>query len=127
MYRWLRDSCKHLENIEWHIPRAEGLAVEIMGWRLQMQHGTQIKSQGGIGGILVPLTRWAARQNSAHFYGFGHFHQAQWFENVVVNGSLIGDSAYSKWHGMSYRDPEQVAFVIDEKRGLRHFERVSVT
>jgi hypothetical protein len=126
LYRWLRAECKHLENIEWHIPKAEGLALDIMGKRLQIQHGTQIKSQGGIGGILVPLTRWATRAASADYYGFGHFHQAECYGKIIVNGSLIGDSAYSKWLGLEYREPEQVAFVIDEKRGLRHFERVSV-
>lgn len=126
LYRWLRAECKGLDNIEWHIPKAEGLAVDVMGYRFQIQHGTQIKSQGGIGGILVPLTRWATRAASAHYYGFGHFHQAECYGKIIVNGSLIGDSAYSKWLGLEYREPEQVALVIDAKRGLRHFERVSV-
>jgi hypothetical protein len=127
LYRWLRSECKDLENVEWIIPRAEGCALDVMGTRVQIQHGTQIKSQGGVGGILVPLTRWALRAASADLYLFGHFHQASWFESVIVNGSLIGDSGYSKWHGMTFRPPEQVGFVIDERRAVRHFERISVT
>jgi hypothetical protein len=126
-FRWLRDRLAHLENVEWIIPRAEGCAVDVHEYRLQLQHGTQIKSQGGIGGILVPLTRWATRAASAHYYLFGHFHQAECYGKVVVNGSLIGDSAYSKWLGLEYREPEQVMFSVDARRGLRHFERVSVT
>jgi hypothetical protein len=57
----------------------------------------------------------------------GHFHQANAFDELVMNGSLIGESAYSKWLGVESRPPEQVAFVIDAARGLRRFERVSVT
>jgi hypothetical protein len=127
MYRWLRSECSHLENVEWIIPKAEGTALDVMGLRVQTQHGTQIKSQGGIGGILVPLMRWATRSASADLYLFGHFHQANWFECIATNGSLIGDSAYSKWHGMTFRPPEQIGFCIDAVRGVRHFERVSVT
>ena len=129
LYRFLRDSCKH-SNIEWHIPRAENLRLKIHGYTIQLQHGTQVRSQGGIGGILVPLTRFAARSDSAgaaDYYGFGHFHQAHWFDKIIVNGSLIGDSAYSRANGMSFRAPEQVNFQIDERRGLRRFEPVSVT
>jgi hypothetical protein len=45
----------------------------------------------------------------------------------VVNGSLIGESAYTGWIGVESRPPEQVAFVLDADRGVRRFERVSVT
>lgn len=134
LYRFLRKWSQDvgLSNIEWVIPKAENVAVDVMGWRLQVQHGTQIKSQGGIGGILVPLTRWATRSASANYYLFGHFHQAVCYDSIVVNGSLIGESAYSTANAMGgkagkERPPEQVNFVIDEKRGLRRFDPVSVT
>lgn len=126
LYRMLREGSKHLGNVEWLIPRAEGIALDVHGRKIQIQHGTHIKSQGGIGGILVPLTRWATRAASADLYCFGHFHQAQFFDQVIVNGSLIGDSAYSKWLGLTYREPEQVWWIQDEVRGVRRFERVSV-
>jgi hypothetical protein len=134
LYRILRDWSADvgLDNIEWIIPRAENLQIDVHGWRLQAQHGTQIKSQGGIGGILVPLTRWATRSASANYYLFGHFHTACQFESVIVNGSLIGDSSYSTANAMGGkagkpRPPEQVNFLIDERRGLRRFDPVSVT
>lgn len=131
LYRQLRQRTEDLglDNVEWFIPRAENLQIDVMGYRLQFQHGTQFRSQGGIGGILVPLTRAATRMQAsvfAHYYFFGHFHQACFFDIVLVNGSLIGDSAYSRAHGMSYREPEQVNVMIDAKRGLRRFDPVSV-
>lgn len=127
LYRWLRDKMKDVPNIEWLIPKAESVSLEVLGHKMRFQHGTHIKSQGGIGGILVPLTRWAIRQNTADLYCFGHFHQACTFGKVIVNGSLIGESAYSVELGFEARPPEQVNFVIDAKRGLRRFDQVSVT
>jgi predicted phosphodiesterase len=131
LFRYLQASTKHLENVEWHIPRADQILLDVMGWKVLTQHGTHIKSQGGVGGILVPLSRWAMRKASAQIYLFGHFHQACYFPagdaTIVVNGSLIGDSSYSSLLGLSYREPEQVGFLLDERRGLRSFEPVSVT
>lgn len=132
LYRRLRDRAhdKGLDNVKFYIPRAENLQIDVMGYRLQFQHGTQFRSAGGIGGILVPLTKACTRMQAsvfANYYFFGHFHTACMFEMVIVNGSLIGDSAYSRAHGMTYREPEQVNAVIDERRGLRRFDPVSVT
>jgi hypothetical protein len=132
LYRQLKQRCEDLglSNVEFRIPRAENLQIDVMGYRLQMQHGTQFRSQGGVGGVLVPLTRAAVRMQAsvfAHLYLFGHFHWACFFEPVIINGSLIGDSAYSRAHGMTYREPEQVNFLIDARRGLRSFNQVSVT
>jgi hypothetical protein len=114
-------------KIAWHIPRAERFIFDAFGRRISIQHGDMIRSMGGIGGVLVPLKRWSARDDMADLYMVGHFHQANAFDELVMNGSLIGESAYSKWLGVESRPPEQVAFVIDAARGLRRFERVSVT
>jgi len=114
-------------KIAWHVPAAERHIMDVHGYRLSSQHGTMIRSQGGIGGVLVPMTRWVTRANDADLYVFGHFHEADAYGKVVKNGALIGASGYTKWLGIEDRPPEQVAFVIDAHRGLRRFERVSVT
>lgn len=114
-------------QIAWHIPPAERHIIEVHGWRVSTQHGTMIRSQGGIGGTLVPMTRWVTRAADADLYLFGHFHEADAYGKVIKNGSLIGESAYTKWLGVESRPPEQVAFVLDVDRGVRRFERVSVT
>lgn len=126
-YAQLRTATRDLENVEWLIPKAESIKHTVFGYRMRYQHGTHIRSGGGIGGILVPLMRWATRVNDADYYVFGHFHQACAFAKIVVNGSLIGQSAYSAEMGFEFRPPEQVNFVIDEKHGLRRFDPVSVT
>lgn len=114
-------------KIAWHIPAAERFILEVHGFRVGMQHGTMIRSQGGIGGVLVPMTRWTVRDSSADLYHFGHFHQANAYENIIMNGSLIGPSAYTLWLGLADRPAEQVCYALDADRGVRRFERVSVT
>lgn len=114
-------------KVAWHIPNAERFVLEIHGYRVSVQHGTMIRSQGGIGGTLVPMTRWVTRAADADLYLFGHFHEADAYGKIIKNGSLIGPSAYSKWIGVEDRDPEQVAFMLDADRCVRRFERVSVS
>ena len=114
-------------KVAWHIPQAERHLMNVHGYRVSTQHGTMIRSQGGIGGTLVPMTRWVTRDNAADLYMFGHFHEADAYGKVIKNGALIGSSAYTAWLGIEDRPPEQVAFVLDADRGVRRFERVSVT
>jgi hypothetical protein len=114
-------------NIVWHIPPAERYIFEAHGRRLSQQHGHMIRSQGGIGGTLVPMTRWVTRVADADLYFFGHFHEADAYGRIIKNGALIGESGYTKWLGVESRPPEQVALILDADAGVRRFERVSVT
>lgn len=114
-------------NIVWHIPPSERYIFDVHGRRVSQQHGTMIRSQGGIGGTLVPMTRWVTRTADADLFLFGHFHEADAYGRIIKNGALIGESGYTKWLGVESRPPEQVAFVIDATTGVRRFERVSVS
>lgn len=114
-------------NIVWHVSDAPRFMIDVQGHRMSAQHGDMVRSQGGIGGTLVPLTRWATRTADADYYIVGHFHEADAYGKIIKNGALIGESAYTKWLGVESRPPEQVAFAMDRIRGLRRFERVSVS
>lgn len=114
-------------NIVWHVSEAARYYIDVHGHRVSAQHGDMVRSQGGIGGTLVPLTRWAIRAADADYYVVGHFHEADAYGKIIKNGALIGESAYTKWLGVESRPPEQVGFAIDRIRGMRRFERVSVT
>jgi predicted phosphodiesterase len=114
-------------KIAWHVPSAERHLFTMHGRRIAQQHGTMIKSQGGIGGTLVPMTRYVVRDAMADLYLFGHFHEADAYGKVLKNGSLIGDSAYSRWIGVDpATPPQQVGCIIDAHSGVRRFERISV-
>jgi hypothetical protein len=113
-------------NIVWHVSDAPRFMIDVQGYRVSAQHGDMVRSMGGIGGTLVPLTRWAAKTHDADYYVVGHFHEADAYGPIIKNGALIGESAYTKWLGVESRPPEQVAFALDRVRGMRRFERVSV-
>lgn len=114
-------------KLQWHIPNAQRYLIDILGERYSIQHGDNIRSQGGIGGTLVPMTRWTTRANDADRYCFGHFHEADAYGRIFKNGALIGESGYTKWLGVESRPPEQTGWCQDAKRGPRHWERISVT
>jgi hypothetical protein len=95
--------------------------VEIGTYRVHLHHGDSVRSNGGIGGIDVPLNRAVAQWRNKYRSDLsivGHFHRLQMGERLVTNGSLIGYGAYSDW--LPSADPEpaqQVFFAIDAKRG----------
>eukprot|EP00919_Chromeraceae_sp_WS-2016_P077824 GHVR01184088.1.p1 GENE.GHVR01184088.1~~GHVR01184088.1.p1 ORF type:complete len:385 (+),score=23.49 GHVR01184088.1:2-1156(+) len=125
---------RHLEKltaddlrIVWCIPRAENHIAMVNGWRVQMQHGTHIRSAGGVGGIMVPLRRATMQMGTADYYIFGHFHQAHWYGQVITNGSLIGESAYTTAKMFASEPPQQTHFVVDQEHGVYKYSRLWCT
>lgn len=95
--------------------------VEIFDYRIHLHHGDSVRSNGGIGGIAVPLgravTQWRNKYGT-HLSVVGHFHQYNSGERLITNGSLIGYGAYSDWLPSAEPEPAQQAFaIIDRKRG----------
>ena len=107
---------------EWSLPEGRHSVADVYGLRLHVHHGDTVKSQGGIGGILVPLNRAAIRwreKYQAHVSLVGHYHQYAHTPTVVTNGSLIGYSAYADSLPQAAPEPPQQAFfLVDSKRGV---------
>lgn len=106
----------------WDLPVGRHSIAEVYGLRMHVHHFDTVKSQGGVGGILVPLNRAAARWREkyhAHVSCGGHFHQYMHTPQVIVNGSLIGYSSYADSLPSASPEPAQQAFwLVDEKRGI---------
>lgn len=93
--------------------------AEVYGETIHFTHGDEIKFQGGVGGIAVPLMRQLARWDQvrpSRLHCVGHFHQRRSFRTAMVNGSLIGLSAYGMRFG--WEPPEQSFALLDSKRWL---------
>jgi hypothetical protein len=107
---------------EWSLPEGRHNFADIYGLRIHVHHGDTVKSQGGVGGILVPLNREAIRWREkyrAHLTLVGHFHQYMHTPKIVVNGSLIGYSSYAdSLPGAAAEPPQQACFLVDAKRGV---------
>lgn len=94
--------------------------AEVYGRRLHFHHGDEIKYQGGVGGVTIPVNKRVAmwdRVNRADLHHVGHFHQqcdhSPWF----ANGSVIGYNEYAMSIGAAPEPPQQTFYLLDAKRG----------
>lgn len=112
---WTRD-----ERVDVVIDRSTHRYVEAFGKTLHFTHGDEVKYQGGVGGIGIPLLKRVPMWDQlrpADIHHVGHFHQLRDFGRVVVNGSLIGVTEYSIGIGAGYEVPQQLSYVLDANRG----------
>lgn len=89
---------------------------------LRFFHGHQVRYQGGIGGMTVPMYKLILRldTNTPAYYNFmGDKHvYCQPTPNCQVNGSLIGYNTYAAEFGLGFQEPMQAFSLIDSKRGV---------
>ena len=94
--------------------------LDILGMTVRFHHGHDIRYQGGVGGLTIPVNKAIAQWNKgkkANLDVFGHWHTRFDGGNFICNGSLIGYNAYAISIKASYEKPTQVFFLIDRKRG----------
>jgi hypothetical protein len=96
--------------------------MSVYGRTLRFFHGWQIKFNGGIGGLSIPLYKQIHRWNSntpAYYNFMCDKHTLSYpTPDCVLNGSLIGFNPYALSHGFSYEPPRQSFTLLDSKRGV---------
>lgn len=107
---------------EWIIPESEFCYVTVFGKTIRTFHGHQIKSNGGIGGITIPLNKQIMRWDAtirADLNMMSHFHAySQPTSNTSLNGSLVGFNSYALMLGCRYEPPIQAFQILDKVRGI---------
>lgn len=110
------------QNIEWTIPDSEIAEVEVYGNSLRIIHGHQVKYQGGVGGLTIPLNKYVMRMdqiNKAYYNFVHHYHNLSYpTVNTTVNGSIVGYDPYAMSIGCSYQPPMQSFQLLDSRRGM---------
>jgi hypothetical protein len=85
-------------------------------------HGQQIKYNGGIGGLSIPLIKKIAfwdKTIKAAFNSLGHFHTLGYYPNeTTVNASLKGFDTFAQEIGASFEPPRQAFQLIDSQYGV---------
>ena len=120
MYMNLAQLYRGEDRIEFTIPKSYHSYQTIHGLRVRYHHGHDMKYQGGIGGITIPVNKAIAQWNKARAVDldvFGHFHTFMDAGNFMCNGSLIGHSPYGISIKASYERPQQIFTVIDSSHG----------
>jgi hypothetical protein len=87
---------------------------------IRFHHGDNIRYQGGVGGLTIPVEKAIANWNRAtpaDLDVFGHWHQQQQNPKWCSNGSLIGYNAYALSIKAQFEPPQQTYFLFDHKRG----------
>lgn len=121
LYSILKDDFSR-EKIEWTIPDSEVAEVEVYDKMIRIVHGHQIKFQGGVGGLTVPLNKYVMRMDQIKkaFYNFVHHYHNLSYPTVrtTVNGSIVGYDPYAMSIGCTYEPPMQSFQLLDSKWGM---------
>lgn len=120
IYKTLEHDYEGWDNVK-IIARATPYVIQpIFNVKVRFHHGHVAKFNGGIGGLAVPVIRKTQQMNTiehADLDVIGHFHSAQVFSHVIVNGSLVGSNGYSMALGLPHDIPKQTYFEIDSVYG----------
>ena len=120
LYKTLEMDFKGYETVQFVVSKAPYVIQRIFNVDVRFHHGHAARFNGGIGGLAIPVIRKTQQMNTiehADLDVIGHFHSAQMFSNVIVNGSLVGSNGYSMALGLPHDIPKQMYFEIDSKYG----------
>lgn len=89
-------------------------------FRMRLVHGYEIKYQGGVGGITIPINKRLAQWNQTipcDLTVMGHYHQFFDGGRFLVNGSLIGYNNFARAHGFAFEEPTQALWLVHARKG----------
>lgn len=131
LYHWLADEFRDDKRVRFEITASAHQYAEVYGQTIHFHHGDDVRYQGGIGGLGIPLLKavpmWDRVQPAA-LHCIGHWHTLRDYGRAVVNGSLIGFGPYSQRIRVEFEDPMQAMFYIDrERHGLQMLTKLWVS
>lgn len=124
LYRSLANQFSDEKTIQFEISAAYYCYLEVFGRVLRFSHGHNVRYQGGVGGVSIPLNKAVARANQqrrADMDSIGHFHQRIPYAEATrwqINGSLVGFDPFALAIGASPEPPVQNFALLDSRRGV---------
>ena len=107
-------------RIEFQIPSGYFNWVKVLDRDIRCHHGDNMRYNGGVGGIHIPVKKAIAQWNKARHADldvFGHWHTLIWTEDYVINGSLIGYNAFAEMLKCDYTKAAQSLCLIHARYG----------
>ena len=124
-YKLLEAHLKDDSRITFQIPETRTCVREIMGHRVYLTHGDEVR--GGVGGALKRFTKVQATSSAQgkpiDAFVLGHFHSRNLLAGpagsiIVMNGSLKGSDAYASKTLGADDGPVQTLLTFHRKRGF---------
>jgi hypothetical protein len=119
--------CADLKNVEFIIPDAFSMVVNIEGYGFQIQHGDDIKSWNGIPFYGIErknrrtVSLQAALGNKIDYFVLGHFHalttSADLKGETIINGAFPATNPYGYESFSGYREPMQLIHGVSKNYG----------
>lgn len=120
LYQFLAKDYRNDERVKFQIADGYFVFMDIYSTKFRFHHGDDVKYQGGVGGLTIPLNKAIAQWNKMRRVDIdvlGHWHTRLNQRDAVVNGSLIGYNAYSIFIKASYEPPSQNFFLVHPQYG----------
>lgn len=126
IYNWLADTLRDDDRITFAISTSPEQLVDVYETTFLLSHGDSFRSQGGVGGLYPALLKWLLRRHQLYtttqrdfdYALIGHWHQALWGQDFVVNGSLKGYDEYAKGNGFGFERARQQLMLVTPERGV---------
>lgn len=119
-YQVLARRFRDHDRVEFQIADGAHLYLDTYGHVTRFHHGDDVRFQGGVGGLSIPLNkaidRWDDFQQAQQTV-IGHWHQLMYLPGAVVNGSLIGYGPYALSIKARFEPPQQAFFLVDRQHG----------
>lgn len=127
LYHHLAAQYRNEPRVEFSIARGNMVYTSVYDHVARWTHGDDIRYWGGVGGVTIPARKAIDSWNQsrhAHLTSMGHFHQITDHRDFVINGSVIGYSAYAQAIKARFEPAAQALFLLDKKRGKRMFSPI---
>lgn len=107
-------------DLNWTIAKSLYTYIDVYGRKNRMWHGDNIRFQGGIGGVTIPLIKAVMRADAnirADYNFMAHFHTWIHPPKTTINGSLIGYGPYADRIGAPKEEPIQALQLLNNRYG----------
>jgi hypothetical protein len=107
------------DNINFIIPQSEFAEITIYGKNITFSHGDHFNYIGGIGGLEIPLRKWGYKLQKAAPADkryIAHWHTWMPGGKEVVNGSMVGYSAFGMGKAFEPELPQMHYELLDRNR-----------
>ena len=108
------------DRVTFQIPKGYHAYCKIQGWDVRFQHGDNVRYQGGVGGISIPVNKALAAWNKskhADYDIFGHWHQYLNEWRWTSCGCLVGYNAFALSIKADFQPPTQTLIFFDKAKG----------